>query len=340
MKPNLLIVLFCALYSLRAVAVDSPLIDFKYIDSFAINAPSSLVYNTDSIANYLRKGCKNDMEKARAAFTWVASNIRYDDNGFNSGNIPDQSPARVLKHKHAVCEGYADLYAAIAKALGLEAVKVIGHAKAYGYRPGERFENKRSNHAWNAVKIDGQWRLLDATWGAGASDGERGKLVSRKQFTPYWFNVDKYEFIFQHYPIEQQWTLLTEALTIRQYEEMPRVRESFFIMGFNAADIFTRYLAKTLPKELPIAYTNTHPLKLIDFPLDGILAPTDKVKFTIVSEEDLVFAISNDLKQPPVFMTKSGNQYTATLSLKKGDLHIAIGQKGTRFSDILLYKVK
>jgi hypothetical protein len=51
-------------------------------------------------------------------------------------------------------------------------------------------------------------------------------------------------------------------------------------------------------------------------------------------------AISNDLKKPPVMMQKSGNRYTASLTPSRGELHIAIGIRGTRFSDILLYKVK
>jgi hypothetical protein len=78
----------------------------------------------------------------------------------------------------------------------------------------------------------------------------------------------------------------------------------------------------------------------VDFPLDGTLKAGTALDLTIVSDEDLVLAISNDLKQPPVMMKKSGNRYTASLTIKRGDLHIAIGAKGSKFSDILLYKVK
>jgi hypothetical protein len=64
------------------------------------------------------------------------------------------------------------------------------------------------------------------------------------------------------------------------------------------------------------------------------------MNFTIISNEDITMAISNDIKKPPVMMQKAGNRYTASLMLSRGDLHIAIGTKGSRFSDILLYKVK
>jgi hypothetical protein len=340
LRFNLLIALLCV-FSGRAVsAADSTQAAFHYIDSFAVNTPPTLMYDVDSIAAYLLRGCRSDMEKARAAFAWEANNIRYDVNGFNSGKIPDQSPAKVIKRRHAVCEGYAQLYKSLCTAMGVEAVIVTGHAKAYGYRPGERFEGRDPNHSWNAVKVGGQWLLLDATWGAGRAEGERGQLVSHKQYTPYFFNVDKYEFFFRHYPVEQQWTLISEPITLRQYEEMPLVMEPLFMIGFSGRDILIKYLEKILPAELPMSFPTTHNLRVVDFPLDGTLKAGTQMDFTIVSDEDIVLAISNDLKKPPVKMQKSGNRYTASLPLSRGDLHIAIGIKGSRFSDILLYKVK
>lgn len=340
MKCILLLVLLCAFSCSAFSAADSTQAAFHNIDSLAFNPPSTLTYDVDSVAAYLRSFCKTDLEKARAVFAWEANNIRYDDNGFNSGKIPDQSPAKVIKRRHAVCEGYAQLYKAICAAMGLEAVVISGHAKAYGYRPGQRFEGKEPNHAWNAVKVGGQWLLLDATWGAGHAEGERGKLQSRKAYTPYFFNVDKYEFFFKHYPVDQQWTLLSESISLKQYQEMPHVQEPMFMIGFSGKDILTKYLDKTLPEELPMSFPTTHELRVVDFPLDGTLKAGTQLDLTIISDEDLVLAISNDLKQQPVMMKKSGNKYTASLTIKRGDLHIAIGTKGTRFSDILMYKVK
>ncbi len=337
MRYLLLAIQFCAFTSMTVSAADST---FHSIDSFAVNTPPTLVYDVDSVAAYLKQGCKTDLEKARAAFAWEANNIRYDDKGFNTGNIPDQSPAKVIKRRHAVCEGYSQLYKALCTAMGLEAVVVSGHAKAYGYRPGQKFEGKDPNHSWNAVKVAGQWLLVDVTWGAGHAEGERGKLVSLKRYTPYFFNVDKYEFFFRHYPVDYQWSLLSEPISLRQYQEMPLVMEPFFMLGFSGKDIISKYLDKTLPAELPMSFPTTHNVKVVDFPLDGTLAAGTQMNFTVLSDEDITMAISNDIKKPPVMMQKSGNRYTASLTLSRGDLHVAIGIKGSRFSDILMYKVK
>ena len=313
--------------------------EFDYIDSFAKNAPGDIDHDSSTVAAYLLKGCKTDLQKARAVFTWIANNIKYDDNAFNSGKIGNMGATAVLKRKHAVCEGYANLYKAIGEAMGLEVEKIDGWAKAYGYRPGEKFTGKDPNHSWNAVKINGEWELLDATWGAGWASGGRGHLMSHKAFTAYWFNVNKYEFLFMHYPKDQHWMLIAQAVTLRQYEEMPFVQPAFFQMGFNAHDILDKSIAKTLPKQLAEAYPTANHLKLVDFPLSAVIEPASEASFTITCDEDVDIEFINDPKKW-YRMERSGNTYTVKLPLKRGDLQVAIKGKSRVYSDIIKYKVK
>lgn len=55
----------------------------------------------------------------------------------------------------AVCNGYAQAFTAMAEAAGLEAVMVTGSDSA---------GDTGGNHAWNKVRIDGRWLLVDVTW--------------------------------------------------------------------------------------------------------------------------------------------------------------------------------
>jgi len=313
--------------------------EFIEIDSIAKNAPSNIDHDPVAIGAYLSKACKSDLQKARAAFTWIANNIKYDDNAYNSGKIGDMSAVAVLKRKHAVCEGYANLYKAIGQAMGLEVEIINGYAKAYGYRPGEKFSGTQPNHAWNAVKVNEDWILLDATWGSAYSDGGRGHLMSHKMFTPYWFNVNRYEFLFMHYPQDTKWSLLPQAVTLKQFEDMPFVQPAFFQMGFNAHDILDKSIAKTLPKQLPDTYPSKYNLKLIDFPLSAIIPPSNAASFTIICDEDVDIEFVNDPKQWKR-MSRSGNKYTVTLPLKRGELQVAIKGKSRAYDDIIKYKVK
>jgi transglutaminase-like putative cysteine protease len=41
-------------------------------------APSSVEESVDTLANYLAKPAKNDLEKVRALYFWICENIRYN----------------------------------------------------------------------------------------------------------------------------------------------------------------------------------------------------------------------------------------------------------------------
>lgn len=340
MKYVFLVILITYFQWSSAQASNNSQTDFTAIDSFAQNAPNGVDRDSATIATYLLKGCHNDMEKARAVFTWIAYNIKYDDNAYNTGKVGNMSATGVIKRKHAVCEGFANLYYELATSMGLETQIITGWAKAYGYRPGEKFTGTQPNHAWNAVKVNGRWLLLDNTWGASYAVGGRGHLMSRKVFNPYWFNVDPYEFLFMHYPQQDQWQQIVQPVTIKQYEEMPLLNPAMFQFGFSAHDILDKSLAKTLPKQLPDVFPSKHQLKLVDFPLNGVLEPAAEATFTIICNEDVEIVFAND---PKVLnpMVKLGNTYTVKMPLKRGELQVAIKRGKSRdYEDVIRYKVK
>ncbi len=325
---------------ISAMISDTTADNLTAIDTFAMNAPTNIDQSPETVGAYLVKRCANDLQKARAAFAWVATHIRYDDNAYNSGNIGDQSAPVILKRKHGVCEGYSNLYKAIGEAMGLEVQKIEGYAKAYGYHAGERFEGSDPNHAWNAVKINGEWAFVDATWGSGHAEGGRGHLVSRKVFTPYWFNVNRYEFLFKHYPQDAQWLLVPESVSLKQYQEMPQIEEPFFMLGFDAHDILQKALAKTLPKQLPEAYITKFHVKQLGLPLSGSISESAEASFSVMCDEDVDIVVANNVKQF-ASMKKNGNIYAVQMPIKKGDLVITVRDVKSKgpYADIMRYKV-
>ena len=58
-------------------------------------------------------GTSDDYEKTRAIHDWVATNIYYDFDALNSGNYSEMDAKNVLLNKKGVCEGYANLMAAL-----------------------------------------------------------------------------------------------------------------------------------------------------------------------------------------------------------------------------------
>ncbi|KAK2676115.1 Transglutaminase-like [Fusarium oxysporum f. sp. vasinfectum] len=106
----------------------------------------------------------------------------------------------------AVCAGYAETYKAIANRAGLECVVVTGHGKGFGYTPLKKGERPPradpTGHAWNAVRIDGgDWKLLDACWGAGHVNGQNYE----PKFSPLQFTNANENFGLRHFPSESRY---------------------------------------------------------------------------------------------------------------------------------------
>ena len=199
---------------------------FKIVDQHARQAPAGKESSVVKLAAYLTAPAQNEIEKARAIFTWMATHITYDVKAYKSKRNGDLSPEAVLKSKKAVCSGYANLFAALAKAAGLETVSITGYSKGYSYEAGIRF--RETNHAWNAVKLNGKWHLLDTTWGAGYLD-ERGRFVA--MFRDHFFMTPPAVFIYDHFPLQAKWQLLKPPISLGRFQEFVYVKPAFFHNG-------------------------------------------------------------------------------------------------------------
>ncbi len=176
-----------------------------------------------SLARTLTGGLTSDEERAREIFRWIAENVSY------SAARPASSGGAeaVLRSRTAACEGYASLFAAICRAAGLEAEVISGYSKGYHYRAGGALSLK-PDHAWNAVKIGGVWKLVDCTWGAGYMD-DSGRF--HRLFNGHYFLTPPEEFIFDHFPEDPKWQLVARPVSREEYQQLVMVRPPFFRYG-------------------------------------------------------------------------------------------------------------
>lgn len=202
---------------------------FAAVDAHALKAPADVEGSPEALAAYLCRPWKSETDKARALYRWITDRIDYTFETASSGMAErGAGPSSILKSRRAVCEGYSDLFAALARAAGLEAETVPGYAKGVGYEAGDSFQGRHPDHAWNAVKADGAWRLLDCTWGAGAVDPD-GRY--RKRFEPYYFFTPPREFLLSHYPLDSRWQLVDPAASLAEFERLPYLKAPFFRFG-------------------------------------------------------------------------------------------------------------
>jgi hypothetical protein len=204
--------------------------DYAAIDRHALSAPRAAERSLDALAAYLAAPARDEADKARAAFRWIADRIAYDSDAYFSGRFRNthRAPQDVLAHRQAVCDGYAGLFEALAQRMGLEAVTVSGHAKGFAYRPGQALAGP-ADHAWNAVRIAGQWHLLDPTWGAGTL--QRETRAFRPHFEPHFFLTPPERFSYRHLPEQARWQLLARPLSAESFAALPLPAPAFFRDG-------------------------------------------------------------------------------------------------------------
>lgn len=142
----------------------------------------------------------------KAVFTYVASNIIYDT------KFKDSTPLyhsynevlhEVLQNKKGVCMHYAALFHAICTRLGFQSYIISGYTKFINRPVG------KLPHAWNAVKINGNWFLFDPTWASG--------YIIENTFLPYydeiWYKQTPEEFIYSHIPFDPIWQFRDQVST-------------------------------------------------------------------------------------------------------------------------------
>ena len=108
----------------------------------------------------LKKTVKNgmtDYEKELAIHDYIVNNCIYSKS--DKGDDTEYMAYGVLINKKAVCSGYAAAMNLLLKCSGVECQIVSGKAYAVGHSNGEM-----ENHAWNQVKLNGEWYNVDATW--------------------------------------------------------------------------------------------------------------------------------------------------------------------------------
>ena len=113
--------------------------------------------------------CETDLEKVSAVHDWVAANIYYDlDFYYGRTTITPLKASDVLEYRYSVCQGYAQLTAALLRALGIPAKLVTGYALIGNNVWTQEYVTgalkNEENHAWNEAYADGRWVVLDATW--------------------------------------------------------------------------------------------------------------------------------------------------------------------------------
>lgn len=111
----------------------------------------------NEIIDSIIKTGMTDFDKEKAIHDYVVIHTAYDYNDYINGTLPAAAfnDYGVLINGSAVCEGYSKAMLKLMRLAGLQAKSVVG----YGLDG-----NNKIPHAWNMVKINGVYTMVDATW--------------------------------------------------------------------------------------------------------------------------------------------------------------------------------
>lgn len=154
--------------------------------------------NPTSLAHgYVCRPYKSDVQRLRALFTWVSEKIAWDE-PVEETHIDLR---RVLHTKRGSPQEVAHLVKEMCAAVGLYTEAIQGYLKC----PGELFELDslaRPNHWWNAVLVDGEWRIMDCSL-ASPMNPRRNQFVTNASpaAESWYFLARPTEICYTHVPL-------------------------------------------------------------------------------------------------------------------------------------------
>lgn len=209
--------------------------DLLQVDQHALSVEAG---TTKELSHKLTAGYTTDLEKTRAIFRWITENIAYrmqpsgkktqdlfmaDDNDTGVLKPLDERVAdAVLKNRQGLCEGYARLFKTLCDFAGIRSEVIYGYARTETFKRIQRF---RSNHTWNAVRIDSTWYLLDVTWASGYIDSRSGQYI--RDLDEQYFLTTPAVFIREHYPDDLTWTLMQDPPLMPEFRYSPFRQRAF-----------------------------------------------------------------------------------------------------------------
>ena len=231
--------LFCICFLLSSCFVfpQHKTINFSYIDAKADDIDAS---SPDTLSYLLTSPYTTELEKVRSIFYWITGHISYntiryqpqpvlyEDDGYAAEDDADsvlrpldERVARItLKRGHSLCDGYARLFKTLCDYAGIKSEVITGYA-----RTNSGSNQFRCNHKWNAVMIDSNWYLLDATWASGYLNFSGSVFI--RNYNDYYFLTPPKYFIRDHYPDDIKWALLDDVPVLAEFNRSPFKQPGF-----------------------------------------------------------------------------------------------------------------
>ena len=320
---------------------------YHVIDYHMAMCPKSIKKDPEQLIAYFLEVANTDLEKCRAVYSWIAYNIKYDDVAYNNKTESFTDPFDILKEQKAMCGGFSALFYFLCSKMNLEVKSVSGYCKGYQFSISKETNSNAKptiNHGWNFVKINGEWRAFDVTWGSGsAKTTPNGLMKSVSKFKDEWFNCSPEEFVFSHYPESQEDLHLEKPISLKTFFNLPEVSMSAFSTGLlDAKETLDACITKqenSFPEIFPV---DTY-VKIINAPKSGILKLGESYYFEMyIPRANNVYSYNGNDMIKPFKESTDDSVFTCNVTPSiKGEFRVSVEYYNSKGILVLLkYNVK
>ncbi len=272
---------------------------YDRIDSITGSLGSLDSFNIATIADTIARKFSSREEKARALFSWIATNIQHDLKAVRSNDNRKSDPVSVIQLRKATAEGYANLLQEMYSMANIRCLTVNGYTRSST----EDINNPADdyNHTWNVVQLGQspeEWYYVDAFKAAGYSDTRFTTFTPA--FEPGYFFTARYLFNLDHFPDNQAWQLGPGQKTKKDFYSLPVIGRYAYTLGMTNMTPSIGYNKTKITK--PVNYTITYSNNI----------PVEKVEL-----------VTGDERRPdkpiPMNFTPNGQSFTFNYTFKKDD---------------------
>jgi Transglutaminase-like superfamily len=248
-------IFFLSLLSISFISFSQPTTNkYSNIDNAVLKLGNFPTKNVAEIADAITSIFKNNEDKARAIFYWIANNIAIDPKAVKQQDEKNKLPEKVIELRKATPLGFSLLVQEMCSYAKIRCLSVDGFVKNHATEINEKIEDK--NFSWNVVQL-GQspetWYYIDACRASGFLDPKL--TVFTKQFTSQYFFADKKLFNLIYFPDNMAWQLGEADKSMKNYFSLPVIGNKAIALEMRKLAPVTGLIKTTITKPVDFAFS-------------------------------------------------------------------------------------
>jgi hypothetical protein len=190
------------------------------LDTVRLNKIANLASREEKswnkVAHLIGDSCKTELEKVYTIYTYIAGSYKYDLNRlkliYKREIKRELYLSEVIKKKRGVCGDFSNLFATLCDSLDIGCFRVSGYSRTFSiFHP---VKKSYYNHAWNVVRVNGKWYVLDVTFGMQHFTNKR---LDQERINYDFLFTDPVKFGTVHLPADPVFQLLNQQRSYKDF---------------------------------------------------------------------------------------------------------------------------